>query len=247
MVNKSFEYDNITKTLIIPSNFNAELKKEDFPIDVLKIFFKDNCKFNYVLKENIFPKSLKHLYFHDQYRCVLNQGTLPENLLTLCYSGVKIKKGVLPNTLTKIILSYFYNYEIKEDVLPKSLKYLELGDFYDYEIKKNVLPEGLIYLKIGYHYNKSIEYYPSSLTTIQIFGSKYNRFVLNNLPNTIEILTIVNLEIALDNLPFSLKKIKFINYDKEKYILLKKIPFGCVLSRFINSTNECIIDCKEYL
>ena len=65
-----------------------------------------------------------------------------------------------------------------------------------------------------------------------------NAPVLDNLPNTIQILTLYNLEIPLVNLPPSIKYIKLICYSKITLQCLNNIPLEC---KVLDKSNKDII------
>jgi hypothetical protein len=207
-------YNNITKTLTIPYEFNDELK--DIPDDAQIIIFDEDwknieySKFNQKIKENVLPDNLHTLTFGDAF----NQ---------------EIKENVLPSSLHTLTFGHYFNQEIKENVLPCNLHTLTFCFSFNQEIKENVLPDNLHTLSFGWHFNQEIKEYvlPKSIKKISLY-SHCN--LKNNLPLWIEEVCIkfsnddkYNKEV--NNLPITLKKITIKDVYYLKYIT--KIPFGC--------------------
>lgn len=121
---------------------------------------------------------------------------------------VKIKKGVLPNSLTHFSFEIDYNdpngrddydydtcydgtvnyldpysafSKLKPNILPTSLTHLKINPYYVYKIKKGVLPKSLKYLQLEY-YNYKIKknILPSNLTHLifYLYNQKIKKGVL---------------------------------------------------------------------
>jgi hypothetical protein len=115
------------------------------------------------------------------------------------------------------------NFNQKINFLPKNLLHLELVNCFNQKTDK--LPKNLNYIKIGWNFQNKIVL-PKN---IKILSSTDNIFLLNNIPNHVEILHImlfINNNI-IQNLPMTLKEIVISNKYYKKYI---KIPFGCILT-----------------
>ena len=166
-------YNNITKTLTIPYDFNEELK--DIPNDTKIIIFDENyknkefSKFNQEIKENVLPVSLHTLIFGHTF----NQ---------------EIKENVLPVSLHMLTFGWNFDQEIKENVLPISLHTLGFGFNFNQEIKENVLPKSIKNICLWSHCNL-INNLPLWIEEVYIifaeWNEKYNKEV-NNLPITLE-------------------------------------------------------------
>jgi hypothetical protein len=230
-------YNNTTKTLTIPHDFNEKLK--DIPDDTKIIIFSQNYKkleissFNQEIKENILPNSLHTLTFGITFNQEIKENVLPNGLYSLTFGSwfmQEIKENVLPETLHTLTFGEEYNQEIKNNVLPNSLHTLTFGNWYNQEIKENVLPNGIHTLSFGWCFNQEIKenVLPKSIKKINLF-SHCN--LINNLPLWIEEVCIqfgsdeFNKEIT--NLPITLEKITIEDEKFLKYIT--KIPFGCKL------------------
>jgi len=207
-------YDNTTKTLTIPCEFNQELK--DIPDDTEIIIFENDyyknkySNFNQEIKKNVLPKSLHTIKFGYRFNQKIKKNVLPDSLHTIHFGigfNQEIKENVLPNNLHTLTFGSHFNQEIKENVLPYSLHTLTFGFHFNQEIKNNVLPKSI--KKIGlYSHCNLINYLPFQLEEVYIDfydNNKYDKEV-TNLPMTLEKITI----------------------EDEKYLkYITKIPFGC--------------------
>jgi hypothetical protein len=205
-------YNNITKTLTIPSDFNQELK--DIPDDTEIIIFDEDLKnkkyskFNQEIKENVLADSLHTIKFGFSFNQEIKENVLPDSLHTLTFGrrfNQEIKENVLPDTLHTLTLGCYFNQEIKENVLPDSLHTLTFGICFNQEIEENVLPKSIKKIGLYSHCN-----------------------LINNLPLWIEEVCIkfyYKCDKEITNLPMTLEKITIENKIYFKYIT--KIPFGC--------------------
>ena len=154
-------YNNITKTLTIPYNFNEELK--DIPDDTEIIIFDEDrknnkySKFNQKIKENVLPDSLHTLSFGWDF----NQ---------------EIKENVLPGNLNTLTFDFHFNQKIKENVLPKSIKKIGLWSHCNLI---NNLPLQLeeVYIQFYHNYDKEITNLPITLKKITIDYEKYLKYI----------------------------------------------------------------------
>jgi hypothetical protein len=232
-------YDQITKTLTIPSGFNKKLKVS--PIDTKIIIFnedlnKNNCsQFNQEIKENILPVSLHTLSLGYDFNQEIKENVLPVSLHTLSFGycfNKEIKEKVLPYSLHTLNFGGDFKQEIKENVLPVSLHTLTFMNYssFNQEIKENVLPKSLHNLTFGFYFNQIIKnnVLPKSIKNICLW-SHCN--LINNLPLWIEEVYIMfgkwndKYDKEVNNLPITLKKIIIKDEKYLKYIT--KIPFGC--------------------
>jgi len=207
-------YNNITKTLTIPYEFNEVLK--DIPDDTEIIIFDEDLKnmkyseFNQEIKENVLPDSLHTLTFGVHFNQEIKENVLPDSLHTLTFGysfNQEIKENVLPDSLHTLNFGFKFNQEIKENVLPDSLHTLTFGRTFNQEIKENVLPESIKKIGLYSHCN-----------------------LINNLPLRLEEVCIKfsndhTYDKEVNNLPITLEKITIENEKYLKYIT--KIPFGC--------------------
>jgi hypothetical protein len=225
-------YNNITKTLTIPSEFNEDLK--DIPNDTEIIIFNEYygySKFNQEIKDNILPDSLHTLTFGWCFNQEIKENVFPNSLHTLSIGydfNQDIKENVLPNSLHTITFGVWFNQEIKENVLPDSLHTLTFGCNFNQEIKENVLPDSLHTLSFGVWFNQEIKenVLPKSIKKIGLFS---HCDFINNLPLWIEEVYIQFIgngrDKEVNNLPMTLEKIII---EDEKYLkYITKIPFGC--------------------
>jgi hypothetical protein len=167
-------YNNTTKTLNIPYDFNEILK--DIPVETKIIIFSQytyRSRFNQEIKENVLPSSLHTLILGGTF----NQ---------------EIKENVLPNSLHTLTFGWSFNQEIKENTLPVSLHTITFGFYFNQEIKTNVLPKSIKNIRLFSH-NNFINNLPLQLEEVYIafsvFNKEYDKEV-NNLPITLEKITI---------------------------------------------------------
>jgi len=233
-------YNNITKTLRIPCEFNEILK--DIPDDTEIIIFDEGfknykcSKFNQEIKENVLPKNLHTIKFGYCFNKEIKKNVLPDSLHTLNFSDCfnqKIKEKVLPGNLHTITFGWDFNQELKENVLPYSLHTLTFGVDFNQEIKENVLPNNLHTLTFGFWFNQVIKenVLPDSLHTLT-FGWEFNQVIkVNVLPKSIKKIGLYSHCNLINNLALRIEEvfIRFSHddtYDKEVTnlpITLKKI------------------------
>ena len=136
-------YNNITKTLKIPYEFNEELK--DIPDDAEIIIFDQDYQnveysnFNQEIKENVLPDSLHTLTFGIRFNQEIKDSVLPDSLHTLTFGtrfNQEIKENVFPDSLHTLTFGWDFNQEIKENVLPDSLHTLTFGGYFNQILPK---------------------------------------------------------------------------------------------------------------
>jgi hypothetical protein len=178
-------YNNITKTLTIPCEFNEELK--DIPNDTEIIIFDEDfknykySKFNQEIKENVLPDSLHTLTFGSEFNQEIKENILPDSLHTLTfgdYFDQEIKENVLPNNLHTLTFGCCFNQEIIENVLPKSIKKISLWSHCNLI---NNLPLRIEEVCIKFYnvhtYNKEVNNLPITVKKITIDDEKYLKYI----------------------------------------------------------------------
>ena len=215
--------------------FNKPIKPGILSSTITKIIFGQN--YNQIILPGVLPLDLKFLQFDIGFTQMINIDILPEKLTHLIFKG-GYHHLITHNTLPKNLLQlsfYFNKYELNEYMLPTSLTHLNLGYNYNCEFKKGVLPEKLVYLGLSEIYSHILKEVPPTLIILNIYGSKKNKPVLDNLPNMIEILILYKLEIPLEILPPSIKYIKLIYYSKLTLQYLNNLPLEC---KILDKTNK---------
>lgn len=165
------------------------------------------------------------------YICNFLLGTIFPNLTHL-RTETSASPGWLPSTLTHLVLGDTFNEDVSD--LPQSLISLKFGRKFDmpvdklppclkkvrfgYKFRQPVenLPSSLTHLKFGYKYDdydslftREIERFPPNLTHLQ-FGYYFSHEVDHLLPQSLIHLCFgQRYNVAVDNLPLSLKYIKF--------------------------------------
>jgi hypothetical protein len=156
-------YNNITKTLTIPYEFNEELK--DIPDDTEIIIFDEDTKY----------------YKYSKFNQEIKENVLPNNLHTLTFGwffNQKIKENVLPGNLHTLTFSWEFNQVIKENALSKSIKQIGL---YSHCNLINNLPLGLeeVCIKFSWFrtYNKEVNNLPMTLKKITVENEEYLKYI----------------------------------------------------------------------
>ena len=129
-------YNNITKTLTIPCEFNEELK--DIPDDAQIIIFDEDWKnieyseFNQKIKENVLPDNLHTLSFGWHFNQEIKEYVLPKSIKKISlYSHCNLKNN-LPLWIEEVCIKFSnddkYNKEVNN--LPITLKKITIKDVY---------------------------------------------------------------------------------------------------------------------
>ena len=170
--------------LVLPDDFNEELKEYSFPDNVTSLVF--GRFYNQDIKINCLPPKLKYLVLGDCFNKSVIVGSLPNTLISLTFGksyNKELELGVLPESLLYLKLGEKYNKELMTNVLPSSLITLEFDEFscfnkkikksilspnikkivfgesYNYRLKPNVLPPALKYLILGKNFTYIILIY----------------------------------------------------------------------------------------
>ncbi|EFA86439.1 hypothetical protein PPL_00231 [Heterostelium album PN500] len=102
-------------------------------------------------------------------------GFLPSNLQYLDLSGIRFKSsiepGLIPESVTKLILPYQYNIPLKPGVIGANVRHLEFGFFYNHPLKESIIPDGVEEIEFGNDFNQPLEYLPWSLKRLKLGGS----------------------------------------------------------------------------
>ena len=244
MMNFSQYYNEETKELILPINFNQKINKSNLPKNIKGIIFlgKDFSVIN-------FTKDTTEL----RYGGIMSGLHIPRKFNNFFNNHLLTKKEKKQLFSEKPILNIGFDKEV--DHLPDGLTHIIFGDKFNQSIL--YLPNSIIHLTFGANFNKCVEKLPNNLTHLTM-GNCFNRpFVnfpinlthltlnknfyhpLNNLPFNLEELEfyIPNLSIRekssilndFSNLPVNLKKLKIMNWSTEAKDIIKKIPLDCIV------------------
>ncbi|AYV80345.1 MAG: hypothetical protein Gaeavirus35_5 [Gaeavirus sp.] len=192
----------------------------------------------------IMPNSLNTLHIHDD--CSLADVTIPSNLKILIlgihfknsltnvkfpdaleeidiWTGKSLTGSILPKFLKKITIhSQECLTALNDMILPTSLQTLDL------QISrlqhKTSIPSNFINVRTDARFIPNL-IFPSSITKLCITTSIRT---LNNLPNGLEELEIIDVSDDVTNLPSSITKI-IINSPHVILSKFKRIPYGCVV------------------
>lgn len=117
----------------------------------------DTGVYNFELKKGVFPSSLKKLVLGQCYCEKIEKGIIPNSIthLKLSYDSLDIN-DLLPDFLQSLIIDGHIVNEITKNLLPNTLKHLYLG-YYNIELKPNCLPDSLNFLHVGTTYYHKIK------------------------------------------------------------------------------------------
>ena len=165
------EYNKETKTLIIPYDFDEELK--DLPEETEIMIFEGESSNNYsrfnqpiIIKTNF---NFINYFKVDKYKSIL-----PKNLTHLTF-GYSFNKKVdnLPQNITHLTFGYVFNQIV--DKLPITIKELSL---HCNNNLINNLPEHIEKLFINFYYKiKKVENLPFTLKEIIIKDEKFKEYI----------------------------------------------------------------------
>jgi hypothetical protein len=148
--------------------------------------------------------------------------------------NLPIRKGIIPESVDKLVFGKYFNSEIEVNSLPYNLKFLEFGDCFNGELQPQTLKPPLRNLVFGQSFNKSIEpnVLPNTLQYLKL-GHKFNKEIKSeSLPNSLIVLefssdSFFNKPIKKNTLPQSIKKIIFPN-GYNQLIKPKRLPNNLV-------------------
>ena len=183
-------YNKETKTLLLPCDFNEEIRDctEEIEIIIFSEYLDNNnySKFNQPVGN--LPKTLTHLTFGFRFNQPVDN--LPKNLIQLFFNtsynqfGNCFNQPVdnLPNTLTHLTFGSSFNQSV--DKLPETLTHLTFDNSFRHSAFN--LPKNLIELKILNDNNDII--IPQKVKELYIYNEN---ILINNLPECIEKLYIL--------------------------------------------------------
>ncbi|KAN0048058.1 hypothetical protein ACTA71_002450 [Dictyostelium dimigraforme] len=182
-------------------SFNQSLEYCEFPPNLTSLtfdgfnrpipkgyFFNLGVSFDFNIDDNTLPTTLTSLdlggssYFND---CCKSLNQLESLKLGSKY-GYPIKKGQLPNSIKKLIIGGYFNFQIEKDILPCNITYLSFGYSYSQPFLIGSLPGSLkrLYIQSDY-FNQDFslsfnDYFTSSLEAIYITQSSNLISILNS-------------------------------------------------------------------
>jgi len=157
--------------LTLPKELPRNIEKGFFPPN-LKVIHFNNYDFDDSFEIGIFPNTVEEIHFHSGYPFLLEEGTLPSNLIKLTIDMDPRLFELLPNSIQELNISsinrrgeWCNDFSAKE--LPKSLTKLTLGENQPIHELEH-LPPNIKYLKLGNYFKGRI---PNTLESIE-FHSK---------------------------------------------------------------------------
>jgi hypothetical protein len=197
MIEETEDYWIYQDYLIFKPAFNKELTNNELLLKYQKIIFS-----NYHIPSICLKLKNKFVACH-----------------AFCSFSMFNRSIDLPNTIEQLNFGYHFNQPL---ILPTTLTHLTLGNEFNQPIN---LPNSLIYLSLDECFNQEINL-PFGLKYLKL-GTNNHR-IINNLVNTIEELVLdCNFNLELNNLPNSIRIIKFKNPDYTKNLnsLVDSIEF----------------------
>jgi hypothetical protein len=189
MIDETEDYWIYCDYLVFKPSFNKELNNNYTLLSRRsKIIFSNyNNPFRATFEKNQYNSKYDNDFNGSKFNCLIN---LPNSTTHIIFGHSFNKPINLPNSL--IYLSFGEHFKQLVN-LPTTIKHLSFGKNFDCEVN---LPLGLKYLKLNSN----------------------NEYIINNLVNTIEELELgCNFNLKLNNLPNSIKKIIFNNYNNDLY------------------------------
>lgn len=250
------------------NNFNKSLKYITLPKYLKKLKFGDfyTTSLNYVF----LPETVEILDLGKVFNNSLFSVKLPKNLKELILNdkfNVALPP-ILPNSLEKLIFGEEFDFSINNFVVPESLKHITINGKVGNKVLFEKLPKTIENIEvIGHLYFKHHFDYPlletliipnnsneitlnnkecKNLKYIKCTASNHNYNFLNNLPDTVKNLEIINcLCVDLINLPDSLEELiinikptkklrNFVNYNFQNNNLVPELNYP---EYFIKQTN----------
>ncbi|KAN0004213.1 hypothetical protein ACTFIZ_010362 [Dictyostelium cf. discoideum] len=212
-------YQESFKSIFYNCQDFIKFEKKEF-IKHLIICFNDPLKLYF----NKIPNSITNLELVGKFNQQLRENQIPSTITRLRFGNdfnqsIK-KKGIIPSSVTNLIFDSKFNKPLSSDSLPTSVKSLEFNSF-NQVINFGDIPFGVKNIKFGYPFNRS----------------------LNNLPNSIESLTIMQCyerKIELGHC-LSLTELNFTHYNRFNEVIepgdlpitLKKLSLGCLFNKLL--------------
>lgn len=246
--------DNLPNNLEeIYFGYNFDKPVDNLPENLIRIYFGNNFN-NFVdklpnkLKElhfgyhfnkliNNLPKSLVKIYFEGYFNQSIDN--LPDNIIVISMlSGFNQPINKLPENLECIQFPYLsnFNYEIP---LCNKLKHLEIGQHSNIKLKIKI--NNKLECLICYFKFEDEIFLPTTIKSLTLYYN--NQYIIDNLPNSIEELTLGwwwnNLK--LDNLPNLVKKIDLERISKNVMLNLNNLPNSVEILKLPNQYNDEIL------
>ena len=189
------------------TGFNQPLNRGDIPDSVTHLEL--GHRFNQPLKIGAIPKSVTHLDLGTSFNQPLEPGIIPSSITHLIFGWnflERIRFGDIPNSVTHLEIFTMFEPLVEKGVIPNSVTHLY---FYNNPLDLAVIPDSIVYIKthsridqdildtifidyIGMNrtyktYNKwtftSCKYFQDNTLQRDVFVSKINSSILNELPN----------------------------------------------------------------
>ncbi|AYV80180.1 MAG: hypothetical protein Gaeavirus14_10 [Gaeavirus sp.] len=225
------------QTIIIMFNSRPCYSDSEFDHSLTGFTFPSNLKRieiigNHLSTGIVFPDNLRELVLDFCHKCPLTDVIFPDRLRFIDFGyNTMLKDIVLPKYIEQIRISYNGLMSITDAVLPETLTCLELT-YCDRHLStcKIIIPSNFMDIKTYYHIvmDKRI-IYPDTLRKLTIIDRELPS--LDDLPRSIEELSIHSVLNNVTNLPMGLKKITISDMtDDDVKIKFNKLPYGCIVT-----------------
>ncbi|AEQ32382.1 FNIP repeat protein [Megavirus chiliensis] len=174
------------KHLVLGGPYNNNIIKY-IPESVIKLELLSDDSFDI---SGLSP-SIEYLRLSNEFNEDID-GRIPANLkeLILGYSFNSSVKNALPKGLKRITFGHLFNQEICAEDMSESLEYIKFGDNFNQNMNNRLTKlTNLTSLIFGDNFDKDIQGLPKSLTHLE-FGRKFNRRILNLIPDRVTHLTL---------------------------------------------------------
>ncbi|ANB51080.1 hypothetical protein [Powai lake megavirus] len=174
------------KHLVIDGSYNENIIKY-IPRSVIKLELLSDDSFDI---SGLTP-SIEYLRLSNEFNEDID-GRIPANLkeLILGFSFNSSIQNAFPKGLKRITFGHWFNQEICSEDMPESLEYIKFGDNFNQNMNNRLTKlTNLTSLIFGDNFDKDIQGLPKSLTHLE-FGRKFNRRILNLIPDRVTHLTL---------------------------------------------------------
>ncbi len=226
------------EVLEMHNDYNKNIVKHLLNLKILRIYDDGD----YAVNLNELPKSIEFLDLKNiqDIKCNLDKNGLP-NLKILkidgnIFNNLNDLDILAPNVKFIELYNNSTNNFVNVKIFPKNLEYLVLNSNYiepgynpKYEyyinfkdIENNLLSDDEL------DENKEREIFQEKIQNLKYLSlheNKKQKYLLNNLPFSLETIKFYKMQFEVNNLPITISKIYLEREDDIKY--LNKIPFGC--------------------
>ncbi|GAM27397.1 hypothetical protein SAMD00019534_105720 [Acytostelium subglobosum LB1] len=184
--------------MVFSGDFRQHIGPNTIPSTVTSIFFRGQRVPTF--QEHSIPTSVTHVEFRGQFIQPLEIGHIPHSVTSLSFASEAhwpqgqpgilpdsirtlslhvndpVYPGMIPHSVTKLMLGEYYNQPLEANVIPSSVTYLSLGGHFNHPVLPGQIPSSVIKLRFGYAFNKELT--PGAIPTSVIkllYGHQFNQ------------------------------------------------------------------------